>query len=92
MGGWAQACSPIMKTTVTLERLKRRGYIEFYDYFQRFIVNISQKLGGVRSALAGLQSRQPSTQLPAGLFSFLSFSFQFSAVLILFFQIGKKRW
>jgi group II intron reverse transcriptase/maturase len=36
MGGWAQACSPIMKTTVTIARLKRRGYIEFYDYFQRF--------------------------------------------------------
>lgn len=36
MGGWAQACSPIMKTTVTIARLKQRGYIEFYDYFQRF--------------------------------------------------------
>jgi hypothetical protein len=36
MGGWAQACCPIMKTTVTISRLKRRGYIEFYDYFQRF--------------------------------------------------------
>jgi len=36
MGGWAQACSPIMKTTITIARLKRKGYIEFYDYFQRF--------------------------------------------------------
>jgi group II intron reverse transcriptase/maturase len=36
MGGWAQACSPIMKTTVTNERLKRRGYIEFSEYYQRF--------------------------------------------------------
>jgi RNA-directed DNA polymerase len=36
MGGWAQACSSIMKTTVTIGRLKRRGYMEFHDYFQRF--------------------------------------------------------
>jgi group II intron reverse transcriptase/maturase len=36
MGGWAQACSPIMKTTVTNERLKRRGYIEFNKYYQKF--------------------------------------------------------
>jgi RNA-directed DNA polymerase len=36
MGGWAQACSPIMKTTVTIGRLKRKGYMEFHDYFQRF--------------------------------------------------------
>jgi RNA-directed DNA polymerase len=35
MGGWAQACSPMMKTTVTNERLKRRGYIEFSEYYQR---------------------------------------------------------
>lgn len=36
MGGWAQACSPMMKTTVTIARLKRRGYIEFAEYFKRF--------------------------------------------------------
>lgn len=36
MGGWAQACSPIMKTTVTTLRLKRRGYIAFAEYFLRF--------------------------------------------------------
>ncbi|MDA3882015.1 MAG: hypothetical protein PF481_01905 [Bacteroidales bacterium] len=36
MGGWAQACSPIMKTTVTIGRLKGRGYMEFHDYFQCF--------------------------------------------------------
>ena len=38
MGGWAQACSPIMRTTVTLLRLKRRGYIAFSEYFQRFTI------------------------------------------------------
>ena len=36
MGGWAQARSPIMRTTVTTARLFRRGYIEFSVYYQRF--------------------------------------------------------
>ena len=33
MGGWAIACSPIMGTTVTEERLRKRGYIPFLEYF-----------------------------------------------------------
>lgn len=33
MGGWAIACSPIMGTTVTEERLRQRGYIPFLEYF-----------------------------------------------------------
>ncbi|MEM8526964.1 MAG: hypothetical protein AAGG68_20160 [Bacteroidota bacterium] len=32
-GGWAIACSPIMKTTVTEDRLRRRGYISFLEYY-----------------------------------------------------------
>jgi RNA-directed DNA polymerase len=36
MGGWRQACSPMMKTTVTIKRLKQRKYIEFSEYYQRF--------------------------------------------------------
>ena len=37
-GGWAQACSPMLKTTITIARLKRRGYIEFGNYYQRFAI------------------------------------------------------
>lgn len=33
MGGWAIACSPIMKTTVTEERLRKKGYIPFLEYY-----------------------------------------------------------
>jgi RNA-directed DNA polymerase len=33
MGGWAVSCSPILGTTITLDRLKRRGYISFLDYY-----------------------------------------------------------
>jgi len=35
-GGWVIAGSPIMKTTMTFARLKRRGYIEFSEYYKRF--------------------------------------------------------
>jgi len=33
MGGWAVAQSPIMGTTITLSRLKRRGYESLLDYY-----------------------------------------------------------
>jgi group II intron reverse transcriptase/maturase len=32
-GGWAIAQSPIMNTTITLERLKKRGYEPMLDYY-----------------------------------------------------------
>ena len=32
-GGWSIACSPIMGTTITEERLRKRGYIPFLEYF-----------------------------------------------------------
>ena len=33
MGGWAIAQSPMMRTTVTLDRLKRKGYLSFSEQF-----------------------------------------------------------
>lgn len=33
MGGWAVSCSPILTTTITLDRLKLRGYRSFLDYY-----------------------------------------------------------
>lgn len=33
MGGWAVAQSPILKTTITLVRLHKRGYISLLDYY-----------------------------------------------------------
>ncbi len=33
MGGWAVACSPILGTTITLERLGRRGYVSLLSYY-----------------------------------------------------------
>lgn len=35
MGGWRIACSPMMGTTITIERLKSRGYLSFQEYYQK---------------------------------------------------------
>ena len=35
LGGWRIACSPIMGTTVTEERLKARGYQSFSSYYHK---------------------------------------------------------
>lgn len=35
MGGWAVAQSPILKTTITMKRLKQRGYECMLDYYQK---------------------------------------------------------
>ena len=36
MGGWAVAQSPMLKTTITISRLKRRGYESMLDYYSAF--------------------------------------------------------
>ena len=35
MGGWSVACSPILLTTITVKRLKQRGYLSFSDYYNQ---------------------------------------------------------
>ncbi len=35
MGGWAVAQSPILGTTITLERLRKRGYVSMFSLFQQ---------------------------------------------------------
>ncbi|WP_372755273.1 hypothetical protein [Labilibaculum sp.] len=35
MGGWAIAQSPILRTTITLERLKKRGYESMLDIYKQ---------------------------------------------------------
>ncbi|PCI95350.1 MAG: group II intron reverse transcriptase/maturase [Flavobacteriales bacterium] len=34
MGGWAVAQSPILRTTITVKRLKMRGYVSLVEYYQ----------------------------------------------------------
>ena len=40
MGGWAVAQSPMLKTTITVSVLKRRGYVPMTDYYYKFIDSI----------------------------------------------------
>lgn len=35
MGGWAVAQSPILRTTITVARLKKRGYVSLLEHYQR---------------------------------------------------------
>ena len=35
MGGWAVAQSPILGTTITLSRLRQKGYKSMQGYFER---------------------------------------------------------
>lgn len=40
MGGWAVAQSPILRTTITLSRLRRRGYESMLSYYRKSIPEI----------------------------------------------------
>jgi len=48
MGGWATALSPIMKTTITVNRLINRGYLSFSVQFQK---SFSSKPNGIQRKL-----------------------------------------
>ena len=44
MGGWATAQSPILGTTITIDRLKKRGYIPMTDVFNSISPNYNNSL------------------------------------------------
>jgi len=44
MGGWAVAQSPILGTTITLERLKKRGYVSLLDIYKRISPQLNEPL------------------------------------------------
>lgn len=44
MGGWAVAQSPILGTTITLERLKKRGYIPLLDIYKLISPQLNEPL------------------------------------------------
>jgi RNA-directed DNA polymerase len=44
MGGWAVAQSPILVTTITLERLKKRGYESMLDYYLNVSPGLNEPL------------------------------------------------
>jgi RNA-directed DNA polymerase len=44
MGGWAVAQSPILVTTITLERLRKRGYEPMLDYYLKVSPQLNEPL------------------------------------------------
>ncbi|HUX59039.1 MAG TPA: group II intron maturase-specific domain-containing protein, partial [Bacteroidales bacterium] len=44
MGGWAVAQSPILVTTITLERLRKRGYEAMYTYYKKIAPHLNEPL------------------------------------------------
>jgi hypothetical protein len=44
MGGWSVAQSPILITTITLQRLKQRGYISMLDYYLKVSPQFNEPL------------------------------------------------
>ena len=44
MGGWAVAQSPILITTITLERLNKRGYESMLDYYLKVAPQLNEPL------------------------------------------------
>ena len=44
MGGWAVAQSPIMVTTITLERLRKRGYESLLSYYEKVSPQLNEPL------------------------------------------------
>ena len=44
MGGWAVAQSPILVTTITLDRMRKRGYESMLTYYQNLTPYLSEPL------------------------------------------------
>jgi len=44
MGTWAVACSPILKTTITVKRLQQRGYESMLTYYQKIAPFLNEPL------------------------------------------------
>ncbi|WP_235831976.1 hypothetical protein [Ancylomarina longa] len=44
MGGWAIAQSPILRMTITLARLKKRGYISMLEIYKRVSPQLNEPL------------------------------------------------
>ena len=41
MGGWAIAQSPILGTTITIDRLKKRGYVPLAEMYNQMVLKLA---------------------------------------------------
>jgi hypothetical protein len=79
MGGWAVAQSPILRTTITIKRLEKRGYVNLIKYYNLksviieapstrpawFILSLPKDRWCERRSPSDYLA-DPSTQLPTG--------------------------
>jgi hypothetical protein len=81
-GGWAIAQSPILSTTITLARLKKRGYESLLEHYLKVFPMFNEPLyiplwagySGVRGAPHRLTAVRLSTRLGVCAFSIVSVS------------------
>jgi Group II intron, maturase-specific domain. len=57
MGGWAVAQSPILGTTITLERLRKRGYEAMLGYYEKIAPHLNEPLYTNGEALANSKKK-----------------------------------
>jgi len=58
MGGWAVAQSPTLRTTITIARMKKKGYVSLIDYYKkskRIIIEPLPKAFGKTRTLGGVR-------------------------------------
>ena len=67
MGGWAVSQSPILVTTITMARLKKRGFKPMLDYYLKVAPQLNEpsrlRRDGVRGAPRHVLLAGPSTRL-----------------------------
>jgi hypothetical protein len=104
MGGWAVAQSSILLTTITLERLRKRGYEALLTYYEKIAPHLNEPLymfptgkerssctySGVSSSPYQLTLVGQLTRLPPGLFCFLSFYIQFAKSFLSAVRLGRQ--
>jgi hypothetical protein len=70
MGGWAVSQSPILGTTITLIRLKKRGYEPMLDYYLKVAPQLNEPSRLSREGVRGAPHQFPlagqSTRLATG--------------------------
>ena len=52
MGGWAVAQSPILGTTITLDRLHKRGYLAMLTVYEKIAPHLNPETSGLYTRTA----------------------------------------
>jgi len=81
MGGWAVAQSPILVTTITLDRLKSRGYESMLDLYLKIAPHLNEPS---RHAVSGWCERRSPSAIADGAVYSIGGSLFFYFIFLLF--------